>query len=80
MNQVKMVKEHLEAGKSITSIEAFQRWGITRLSDKIFRLRKMGMQIDAIPTEGTNRYGDPVHFSTYRLSNINELIKEKHNG
>ena len=80
MNQVALVKEHLESGKTITSMEAFQKWGITRLSAKIFQLRKAGMQIDAIRTEGTNRYGDPVHFSTYRLSNINELIKEKQNG
>lgn len=75
MNQTQIIKEHLESGQTITSMEAFQRWGITRLSDKILKLRNRGMIIDSIPTTGTNRYGDEVRFSTYRLSSINKKLK-----
>ena len=74
MNQTQIIKEHLESGQTITSMEAFQRWGITRLSDKILKLRNRGMIIDSIPTTGTNRYGDEVRFSTYRLSSINKKL------
>ena len=72
--QRKVVLNHLQEHGSITSMEAFQRWGITRLSDKILKLRNRGMIIDSIPTTGTNRYGDEVRFSTYRLSSINKKL------
>ena len=68
MNQTTAIKNHLESGKTITSMEAFQLYGCTRLSAKIFDLKKRGMEIDSIPTAGTNRYGNPCTFSTYRLS------------
>lgn len=77
MNQTRKIKEYLESGKSITSMEAFQKWGITRLSDKIFKLKQRGMMIDSIPTEGTNRFGDPVYYSTYRLSTLDKITKGK---
>lgn len=77
MNQMKTVRKYLEDGNTLTSMEAFRKWGITRLSDKIFKLRKAGLQIDSIPTDGINRFGDPVHFSTYRLSCVNDILKER---
>ena len=77
MNQMKTVRKYLEDGNTLTSMEAFRKWGITRLSDKIFKLRQTGLQIDSIPTEGTNRFGDTVHFSTYRLSCVNDILKER---
>ena len=70
MNQTTKIKEILENGGTITSMEAFQKYGITRLSDKILRLRRRGMNIDAIPTVGTNRYGDECRFATYRLNTL----------
>lgn len=79
MNQFKAVKEYLEAGNTLTSMEAFKMFGCTRLSDKIFRLRKQGYIIDSIPCEGTTRFGDTTHFVKYRLSSVNELLKEKQN-
>lgn len=67
MNQIKAIQEHLESGKSITSMEAFNLYGCTRLSDKIFRLRNKGMVIDSVPMECTNRFGDPCRYVSYRL-------------
>ena len=80
MNQIATVKQYLEDGNTITSMQAIQMWVITRLSDKIFKLRKSGLQIDSIPTTSTNRYGDTVHFSTYRLSCVNEILKQRENN
>ena len=68
MNQTQKIKEILESGNTITSMEAFRKYGITRLSAKILNLRRRGMDIDSIPTVGTNRYGDDVRFVTYRLA------------
>lgn len=68
MNQFTAIKEHLESGKTITSMEAIKLYGCTRLSAKIFQLRKMGYEIDSIPTEGVTRFGDTTRFSTYRLA------------
>lgn len=79
MNQMKVIKEHLESGKSITSMEAFKLYGCTRLSDKIFRLKKKGMMIDAVPIVGENRYGDTCRYVSYRLSVLEE-IKQKTKG
>lgn len=56
--------------KGITSIEAFELFGVTRLSAVIFELRKK-YEIYSERTEGKNRYGEKVWFSTYRL--IGEL-------
>jgi len=67
MNQVTAVKNYLESGKTLTSMEAFQMFGCTRLSDKIFRLRNKGYVIHSITCECTNRYGDTTRFVRYRL-------------
>ena len=76
MNQTTAIKNHLESGKTLTSMEAFKLYGCTRLSAKIFDLKKRGMNIDSVPTVGTNRYGDSVRFVTYRLSTVKKKGKK----
>ncbi|MFW9952475.1 MAG: helix-turn-helix domain-containing protein [Candidatus Thorarchaeota archaeon] len=66
-NQIEQVLKHLKDFEKITSFEAFSDYGITRLSDKIFRLRKRGINIVSLPTVTTNRYGDRVNYSTYKI-------------
>jgi len=51
----------------ITTMDAFQLYGDTRLSDTIFRLRKAGYIIASDYTKGKNRYGDDTHYVEYRL-------------
>jgi hypothetical protein len=67
MNQLQAVKQHLESGKGITSLQAINLYGCTRLSDKIFKLRKSGMNISSLDREAVNRYGIKVRFTEYRL-------------
>ena len=62
--QEALVLEYLEDIGDITSMKAWEEFGITRLSSVIYRLRKTHI-IDTIPTEGLNRDGFHTRFATY---------------
>ena len=64
--QVEMVKGHLEEFGSITDLEAYKEYGIRRLSDVIFRLRK-SMIISTVMVHEKNRFGIPIKFGKYVL-------------
>ena len=66
-NQIEAVLRHLNDFEKITSFEAFADYGITRLADKVYRLRKRGLNILTLPTVTTNRYGGRVNYATYQL-------------
>lgn len=61
------VLNHLKQHGSITSLTAFQDYGITRLASCINRLRNMGYDIDTVMMEGENRYGDSCRYANYVL-------------
>lgn len=66
--QTQDVLKYLQSHKrGITSIEAINRFGATRLSDIIFRLRKKGYKITTENNLVKNRYGRQVLVSTYKL-------------
>ena len=67
MTQKEAVLEWLKTDGSITSMEAFEHLGITRLSAVVFDLRKLGYAISSEDMTITNRYGKQVHFSRYKL-------------
>lgn len=67
MTQIQMVLDVLKSGDSITSMEAFNEFGITRLSSIIYDLRKKGYEIASENIEITNRFGNKVQFARYRL-------------
>ena len=67
MTQKEAVLEWLKTGGSITSMEAFEHLGITRLSAVVFDLRKLGYIISSEDMTTTNRYGKQVHFTRYKL-------------
>ena len=66
-SQISEIQQHLESGRSITSMEAIKLYGATRLSGIIFLLRKRGMKIITIDHKGKNRYGNHCHFAEYKL-------------
>lgn len=68
MNKTQKVKEHLQSGRGITSMEAFEMYGATRLSSIIFNLRKSGMNIVNVDRECTDRYDNKCNFVEYRLA------------
>ena len=59
------ILEYLKKNKSITSMEAFEMFGITRLSARIFDLRALGYIIDTVIVEDVNRYGDVCRYAKY---------------
>lgn len=57
ITQKQVVLEHLTNIGSITSKEAIEKYGITRLSDRIFQLRNSGVNIVTTMMTVTTRYG-----------------------
>ena len=69
VNQRKAVLNYLKSGKSLTSKEAFELFGVTRLSAIIFDFRNRGYIIHTLMCEGTTRYGDTCKYAKYILVN-----------
>ena len=67
MKQTDMVLRHLRDCGSISSLEAFREYGITRLAARIHDLRNQGLDIESAELRITNRYGGTVKFARYRL-------------
>ena len=75
MNKTQAVLLHLERFGNITSMEAIQQYGATRLSAIIFNLRKRGYDITSESLPFTDRFGHKSVCSKYVLK-----TKEKENS
>lgn len=67
--QMQRLLTHLKS-KAITPIEAWQTLGIYRLSDTVYKLRKLGYDIKTIQTKSFNRFEEVVRFATYELKGV----------
>lgn len=67
MSQRSEVLKYLKKHKYITSYQAFELFGATRLSAIIFDLRKEGHEIAGIWETIVDRYGDKKRFLRYFL-------------
>lgn len=65
------VYEYLRTHEGISSKEAFEMFGATRLSAIIFCLRRKGFIIENVHKSGKNRFGECVSWDEYKL--IGEL-------
>lgn len=70
MNQQEMVIEYMTYFGSITPMEAFAELDITRLSAKIYDLKREGYIFDEKRETVVNRYGEKVSYKRF-------WIKEK---
>jgi hypothetical protein len=70
--QMEEVEMHLNQFGSITSWHAFSRYGITRLSSYILRLRKKDWNIETENVTEFNRYGHRTTFAKYHLKDGGE--------
>lgn len=69
MNKTKAVMLHLEEFGNITSWEAIQQYGATRLSAIIYNLRhRYGMNINNEVIEFTDRYGSKASYVKYHYA------------
>ena len=66
MTQKQKVKNHMEKYGKITSMEAFRRYNITRISAIIYNLRHDdGLDIDNIHISKKNKDGEYVHYDEF---------------
>ena len=77
MTKTEKIKNHLKSIGHITSLEAIEEYGATRLSAIIFNLRKMGMNIRTEKIDFTDRFGSKSSYGKYILE---ENKKEDKNG
>lgn len=68
VTQEQRVLRHLREYGSITSLEAFREFGITRLGSRIYTLRQSGYDIISERETTKNRYGENVSFAKYILN------------
>ena len=67
MSQNEKVLSYLKTHTGITSWNAFEQLGITRLSARIHDLRDKGHIIENVVHESVNRDGEKTRFVEYRL-------------
>jgi len=68
LTQNQKIMQHLRKYGSITTMEAFMRFGITRLPSRIHELRKAGNTISGTTVYDKNRFWDNVHYTRYTLN------------
>lgn len=62
----------LEHKEGITSLKAFELFGIMQMPKRIFDLRADGWNISSTPKDGLNRFGQPISYVVYKLEEKNE--------
>ena len=67
MTQNDMILAWLRDNRSITPWEAIRELGCTRLSARIYDLRRRGISISQETVRRVNRYGKMVSFARYTL-------------
>lgn len=68
MTKKAQVLNHLQNYSTITSWQAIQQYGATRLSDIIFKLRKQGYDIETKTECTKDRNGNTCQFAKYILN------------
>ena len=66
MTQCDRILKYMDIFGSISTMEAFNDLGVTRLASRIHDLRRMGFAIISETKTGKNRFGESVHYSVYR--------------
>lgn len=67
------ILKHFKSGNSLTSQEAFEKFGITRLSARIKELRDVGYDIRTSMEDGQNRYGEHTRYARYLYKGKREV-------
>lgn len=67
MGQNERVLRHLKSYAGITTLTAYEKYGVTRLSARIWDLRNNGYDIVSVPKQVVNRFGERCDVVEYRL-------------
>ena len=76
-NKTIQVKEHLLKHGEIHTWLAIQKYGATRLSDIIYRLKNSGMNIETIMNTQLDRNGQTCNYATYKLITPDTEVSDK---
>lgn len=68
MSQKQRILQHLESGKTITSLEAYNELGVTQLAARIYELKAEGKPIVSEQIKVTNRFDEICTVSKYFLA------------
>lgn len=77
LTKKQQVLNYLVEHKSITSWQAIEMFGATRLSAIIFQLNKDGYNTETILTKGVDRNGNDSHYGVYWLISTPETAAIK---
>lgn len=66
MTQCERVLQYMDDFGTISTLEAFNDLGVTRLASRIHDLKRKGYRIESETRSSRNRYGESVHYSVYR--------------
>lgn len=69
MNQQLRLKHHLLIYGTINPLQAWEKLGIYRLSDTVYKLRKQGWHIETKDLEVKNQFGEKCVVAEYVLQN-----------
>jgi hypothetical protein len=67
VSQNNKILHHLQDKRTITSMEAIQEYGITRLSGRIVDLKEQGYPIAKTMVNVKNRFGEECRVAKYML-------------
>ena len=71
--QMSEVLRYLQTHKrGLTQVQAFEKFGVTKLPDIIYKLRKLDWCISAEQITKKNRYGHTTNFHRYYLADTQE--------
>ena len=65
--QIQVVRDYLVSGHTLTSNEAREKWGVTRLADLIFKLRRAGYIIQNTQRATITKLGGKAWYVEYKL-------------
>lgn len=67
MNQCERIVFYIKTYGSISTMEAFNELGITRLASRIHDLVSDGYPVEKQLVKAKNRFGEPIHYTRYSL-------------
>lgn len=67
MNKTQAILNYLETHTGITSMQAIEMFGATRLSAIIFNLKRRGYDITTVDRVAKDRFDNTCRFVEYRL-------------
>ena len=72
MTQAERVLDWLQSGKTITTLDAFQELGITRIAARVFELKEQGVLVKKRMLKVINRYDEACYVAEYFIDEKGE--------